>query len=137
MKKLTFFNLFFRSGRVFSLLILGALASFSGASFADDYPSRPIKIVVPYPPGAVGDIMIRIVTQRLSDKYKNGFVIENKSGGGGMAAAEGVAPPTPARGVPAPDPHPPARCWVRWGARERAAVAQAPLLHLPPQRPDR
>jgi tripartite-type tricarboxylate transporter receptor subunit TctC len=95
MKKLTFFNLFFRSGRVFSLLILGALASFSGASFADDYPSRPIKIVVPYPPGAVGDIMIRIVTQRLSDKYKNGFVIENKSGGGGMAAAEGVAKSNP------------------------------------------
>ena len=84
-------NYFFRADKLASLICIAVLSCFAIVSFAQNYPTRPIKIVVPYPAGAVGDTMIRIVTQRLSEKYKQGFVIENKSGGGGMVAAEGVA----------------------------------------------
>jgi tripartite-type tricarboxylate transporter receptor subunit TctC len=84
-------NYFFQADKLASLICIVVLSCFAIVSFAQNYPSRPIKIVVPYPAGAVGDTMIRIVTQRLSEKYKQGFVIDNKSGGGGMAAAEGVA----------------------------------------------
>ena len=91
MKQLKLSNFFFRADRAVGFIFIAILTSFATISSAQNYPTHPIKIVVPYPPGAVGDIMIRLVTQGLSEKYKQGFVIENKSGGGGMAAAEGVA----------------------------------------------
>src|SRR5512140_363243 len=62
---------------------------------AQAYPSRPVRVVIPYPPGAVGDIMVRTVGQRLMEILGQPFIIDNRAGGGGLAATEFVAKSTP------------------------------------------
>jgi tripartite-type tricarboxylate transporter receptor subunit TctC len=75
------------------LAILFALCM-QGAQ-AQTYPAKPVKVIVPYPAGAVGDIMIRIVGERLNAILGQAFVIENRAGGGGLAATEAVANAAP------------------------------------------
>src|SRR6201995_1821300 len=66
-----------------------ALASIGGAS-ALDYPTRPVRWVVGYPPGGATDIIARLIRQRLSEKLGQQFVIENKPGAGNNIATESV-----------------------------------------------
>ena len=74
-----------------SLLALAA-ASVSSlqAQVIDGYPTQPIKLVVPFPPGGASDIIARIVGQRLAEHMKATVVIENKAGANGNIAAEYV-----------------------------------------------
>ncbi|MTW19299.1 tripartite tricarboxylate transporter substrate binding protein [Rhodoplanes serenus] len=75
---------------------LAAPAVLSGPAFAQaKYPVRPIKVVVPFGPGGVADITVRIVTERLGDKLGQRFVIENAPGAGGSLAASRVASAAP------------------------------------------
>ena len=62
---------------------------------ADDYPSRPITILVPFPPGGSSDIVMRLVANKVSEKTKQTIIIENRSGGAGNVAAMAIknAPP--------------------------------------------
>ncbi len=73
--------------RLRSLLVLGCLA-LAGAAAAADYPNRPVKWVVPYPPGGTTDILARLTAQWLSDKLGQPFLIENKPGGGNNIGTE-------------------------------------------------
>jgi len=59
-----------------------------GAAHAVDYPTRPVKWVVPYPPGGTTDTVARIIAQYLSDKMGQQFVIDNKAGGGNNIGTE-------------------------------------------------
>jgi tripartite-type tricarboxylate transporter receptor subunit TctC len=62
---------------------------------ADTYPSRPVRIIVPYGPGGIADVTMRLVTQDLSKRFGQQFFIENRPGAGGvvgMQAAEEAAP---------------------------------------------
>ena len=68
---------------------LSAIASIGGASAAD-YPTRPVRWVVGYPPGGATDIIARLIGQRLSEKLGQQFVIENKPGAGNNIATESV-----------------------------------------------
>ena len=68
---------------------LSAAASMGGASAAD-YPTRPVKWVVGYPPGGATDIIARLIGQRLSERLGQQFVIENKPGAGNNIATESV-----------------------------------------------
>jgi tripartite-type tricarboxylate transporter receptor subunit TctC len=74
--------------------ILFALAMVVGAVAtpvaAQDYPNRPVKWVVPYPPAGTTDILARLVGQHLSEKLGQQFVIENKPGGGNNIGTEAV-----------------------------------------------
>jgi tripartite-type tricarboxylate transporter receptor subunit TctC len=65
------------------LIALGisSIASIGGAS-ALDYPTRPVRWVVGYPPGGATDILARLIGQRLSERLGQQFVIENKPGAG-------------------------------------------------------
>jgi tripartite-type tricarboxylate transporter receptor subunit TctC len=65
------------------------LASIGSAS-ALDYPTRPVKWVVGYPPGGATDIIARLIGQRLSEKLGQQFVVENKPGAGNNIATESV-----------------------------------------------
>lgn len=55
------------------------------------YPTKPVKLVVPYPPGGPTDIVARLVAQKLSDAMGQQFVIDNRPGAGGNPGAELVA----------------------------------------------
>src|SRR6476660_1694308 len=68
---------------------LSAIASI-GSAAALDYPTRPVRWVVGYPPGGATDIIARLIGQRLSERLGQQFVIENKSGAGNNIATEAV-----------------------------------------------
>src|SRR6195952_246272 len=68
---------------------LSAFASIGSASAAD-YPTRPVRWVVGYPPGGATDIIARLIGQRLSEKLGQQFVIENKPGAGNNIGTESV-----------------------------------------------
>src|SRR5574338_845674 len=55
------------------------------------YPERPIRLIVPYPPGGTADVMARIMGLRLGDKWGRTVVIDNRGGAGGNIATEMVA----------------------------------------------
>ena len=74
----------------FYMLALFA-AMYSIAHGADDYPSRPIRIIVPSPPGGGNDIMARIGAQRLSEAWSRPVIVDNRAGAGGAIAFELVA----------------------------------------------
>ncbi len=74
-----------------SWLILVALAGLIQAAAAQTYPSKSVTVVVPYPPGGATDIVARLVAQGFWDELGQSFVVDNKSGGGGMIALEAVA----------------------------------------------
>jgi tripartite-type tricarboxylate transporter receptor subunit TctC len=68
---------------------ISAIASISGVA-AQDYPTRPVKWVVGYPPGGATDIIARLIGQRLSERLGQQFIIENKPGAGNNIATESV-----------------------------------------------
>src|SRR3954469_4099084 len=56
-----------------------------------DYPTRPVKVVVPSPPGGGTDILARVLAQHFSKAFGQPFVVENKPGAGNMIGIESVA----------------------------------------------
>ena len=69
--------------RFIRIVALGAALVVSGSAFAQQYPGKPVKIIVPFPPAGVTDIVGRLVAQKLSDKLGEQFYIENIAGAGG------------------------------------------------------
>ena len=67
-----------------------AVAS-SAAAVAQDYPNKPVHVVTPFPPGGAADVVLRLVTQRLTEAFKTTFVVDNKAGAGGAIGTEYVA----------------------------------------------
>lgn len=79
-------------------LIAGAcmvLLAMAGTVRAQDFPSRPIRIVIPYAPGSVADVFARIMAQDMQEQWKGTIVVEAKSGANGSIAAEEVARAAP------------------------------------------
>src|SRR5688572_14961092 len=64
-------------------LLFVALAVFSGIAFAQAYPSKPIRIIVPFTPGSATDVMGRIVGERLNAAWGQPVIVDNKPGAGG------------------------------------------------------
>ena len=73
----------------------GAIAGVAHAQAPGVYPNRPIKLVVPYPPGALTDLLARAVGERLAAAVKQPVVVENKAGAGTLVGAEHVAKSAP------------------------------------------
>lgn len=76
-----------------SLLIVATLllASAFGVQAQDAYPSKPLKMITPYPPGASTDMLARLVAQSLSKMLGQPVIVESKAGAGGTIAAQTVA----------------------------------------------
>src|SRR4051812_423147 len=64
-------------------------------AFAQPYPSKPIKIVVPFPAGGIADLYARVIGARLTDSWGQPIVIENRTGAGGNIGADAVAKSAP------------------------------------------
>jgi tripartite-type tricarboxylate transporter receptor subunit TctC len=71
------------SAGLICLLALGLPNSSQAQSTASDYPSKPIRIVVPFPPGGSSDAVMRLLVPRLSERLGQSIIIENRPGAGG------------------------------------------------------
>jgi tripartite-type tricarboxylate transporter receptor subunit TctC len=76
-------------------VLLLSLALFSANVLAQAYPSKPVKIIVGYPPGGSGDFLTRLAADELTKELGVAFVVENKPGAGGNIAHEFVAKSAP------------------------------------------
>jgi tripartite-type tricarboxylate transporter receptor subunit TctC len=83
-----------RPARTLALALFASLAGI-GSALAADYPAHAVKWVVPYPPGGTTDVLARIVSQWLSEKMGQPFLIENKAGGGNNIGVESVVHAAP------------------------------------------
>ena len=63
----------------------------SAAAAAQSYPTRPVKVVVPFPPGSTPDIVGRTLSSKLQESFGQPFVVENRTGAGGNIGTEAVA----------------------------------------------
>ena len=75
----------------FALIVCAAVVAGNAAAWAQDWPSRPVKVVVPYGPGGITDVIARIFADRLGKAYGQPFVIENRGGAGGAIGTEHAA----------------------------------------------
>ena len=76
------------------LLVLALLLS-CGGTLAQGYPSRPIRIVVPFPPGGTSDILSRLIGPRLTEKWGQPVIVESRPGAAGAIAMELTAKSPP------------------------------------------
>jgi tripartite-type tricarboxylate transporter receptor subunit TctC len=76
-------------------LLAISLLIVAGVAVADDYPSRPVRIVVPLSPGGFADTPTRILAPRLSEQFGKQFFVENRPGAGGTIGADFVAKAAP------------------------------------------
>ena len=89
-------NMMIRLARatIFSLICLSAVASGAAPTRAADYPNRPVKWLIGFAAGGPVDIVARIMSQWLSDRFGQQFVVENRTGSGGnIAAAAAITSP--------------------------------------------
>src|SRR5262245_65570078 len=74
--------------------VLGPIA-FAPAHAVESYPSRPVRLVIPFAPGGAADVPGRMVAQKLSEQLGQQIVIDNRPGAGGIIGAELVAHAAP------------------------------------------
>jgi tripartite-type tricarboxylate transporter receptor subunit TctC len=76
-------------------MLAAAMAALPFGVLAQPYPSKPVRVIVPYPPGSTPDIVGRTLTNRLQDALGQPFLVENRTGAGGNIGAEAVAKAAP------------------------------------------
>ena len=80
--------------KLFVMMVL-SIASASFAATKQDYPNKPLRLIVPFPPGGGNDILARTVSQRLSEVIGQQIVVENRGGAGGLIGATTAASAAP------------------------------------------
>ena len=84
------------NSKAFAFLTTVALAALGPSlALAQAYPTKPVRLVVPFPPGGSTDIVARIVAQKLGDRIGQPLVVENRGGAGGTIGTEAVAKAAP------------------------------------------
>jgi tripartite-type tricarboxylate transporter receptor subunit TctC len=72
-----------------------ALLALAPAAFADDYPSKPIRLIIPFPPGGSNDVVGRLVAKELSTQLKQQVFVDNRGGAGGVIGTLDIAKAAP------------------------------------------
>ena len=70
-------------------------AALAAQNIAASYPSKPVRFVVPFTPGASNDIVARLVAAKLGEAWGQQFIIDNRGGAGGLVGADTVAKAVP------------------------------------------
>ena len=76
-------------------ILLAVLLTLAGTAWAQDYPNKPVRVIVPYVAGGNADIWARVLSQKLTESMKQAFVVENKPGANGGIGTDFVAKSTP------------------------------------------
>ena len=84
-----------RLASIAGLMAMAAALLMPAVACAQNYPTRPIRLILPFGPGGVADVTARIVTEKLGEKLGQRFIIENMPGAGGITAARAVLSSTP------------------------------------------
>ncbi len=79
-----------RAIRVLAVCMAGMLLA-AGTAWSQAYPAKPVRVIIPFPPGGANDMVARIVLPKLSERLGQSFVIENRSGAGGTIGSAVVA----------------------------------------------
>src|SRR4051812_31417740 len=78
-----------------SIAFVCAALALPCASQAQNYPAKPVRIIVPFPPGGGTDVQARVLFKEMSDRLGQPFLIDNRGGAGGMIGADAVASAPP------------------------------------------
>jgi len=81
--------------RAVTVCALLATLFYGGGARAQDYPTRPVKLIVPFAPGGAVDVLGRVIAGKLAERFGQPVVIENRAGAGGNLAADIVAKAAP------------------------------------------
>ena len=77
------------------VFIFAALCALAVPAFGQSYPNQPLRLIVPFPPGGVTDVMARTVAVRLAEELGQPVVVDNRAGASGIVGAEGAAHAAP------------------------------------------
>ena len=80
---------------VLRLMCIGAVVLSSVAASAQEFPSKPIRLIVPFPPGGPNDLIARVVGQKMSELLKQQVIVDNRGGAGGTLGIDFVAKAPP------------------------------------------
>src|ERR687884_236858 len=78
-----------------TLLVAATAAALGGAASAQTYPTHPVRLVVPFPPGAASDFLARVLGQKLVEAWGQQVVVDNRPGAGGLIGGTAVAHSNP------------------------------------------
>lgn len=79
----------------YTIIVAGIVLAAANAYAAESFPTKPIRVVVPFPPGAASDFLARVVGQRLSEAYGQQVVIDNRPGAGGFIGSQIIGKSNP------------------------------------------
>lgn len=84
-----------RVASMFRLLLASAVLAIAVPSHAQDYPAKAVRIINPFPPGAANDVLARILASKLTERWKQPVLVENKTGASGNIGMDYVAKSAP------------------------------------------
>ena len=83
------------SGLVLALSCAAGVVSGGAQAYAQGYPTRPVRVIVPFPPGGISDVLARVMSQHLAGAFGQQFIVDNRPGAGTTIAGEIVAKSPP------------------------------------------
>jgi tripartite-type tricarboxylate transporter receptor subunit TctC len=78
-----------------SLLTVGLMGLAAGAAIAQEYPTKPITLIVPFAPGGSSDLISRLLGQKLTEAFKQQVIVDNRGGGAGFVGMQAAARAAP------------------------------------------